>query len=195
MKHNTHEGWAAAVARGRGVAALRGGKALARDSGVVQLASTNIVGALTSLTWGLAMLHTKVSRPAPFAPMRGAERLLPYLPDVTYSLPAYFHSLQLPSELERALLVEAEVSVTMNAVVGGQSSQTTRSGLRHTTSLISAPCSQVQFPGMGDQALANMAWALCRMDIKPPVTWIEAYLGHCYKAMPEFKVVSSGGQC
>jgi hypothetical protein len=41
---------------------------------------------------------------------------------------------------------------------------------------------QAHFPRMGGQALSNVAWALCRMDLRPPDFWIEDYLLWCRAA-------------
>lgn len=84
----------------------------------VDTAGGNIVGSLTSLVWGLAMLKADP-----------------------------------PMELSRAILIET----------------------------------QVQIPNMGEQACANIAWGLCKMNIRPPPSWIQDYEKQCRRKMISFK--------
>lgn len=162
MKHDASGGGAVAKARISSVVALRGGKALAVGSGDVRLTSTNIVGALTSLTWGLAMLRTKVNRGALIDPghgwcgRKGARFPAPRHKSMS-DLQLIWHcpSLQLPSELEQAVLIEAEVSVDGNTVAVGH-----RSSLPYHVSplytLLSGPIPWYERPGLGQHGLGPL---------------------------------------
>lgn len=47
--------------------------------------------------------------------------------------------------------------------------------------------SQVQIPNMNEQGLANIAWGFCKMNIRPPASWIQDYLIQCRRKLGSFK--------
>ncbi|GAX75152.1 hypothetical protein CEUSTIGMA_g2596.t1 [Chlamydomonas eustigma] len=96
----------------------RGGKALAMSSGKLCRDSKSYIGSLTSLTWGLAMLQSK-----------------------------------LPTTMTRTIL----------------------------------SVSQAALPVMGGQAISNIIWALCRMNVRPSAHWIQLFMDNYFKGMHTFK--------